>query len=538
MENKNCLGIMRIRPYTIDLIVLIPLFLFVAFYAAWFVDFNAHPIEDAAMLMRYSQHFAEGYGIVWNIGAAPVDGATDFLFMIAIGVLVKTGLSLEFATRFLGFAAHFLTIGIVFLSLRRTFDTPRLVAFATGLFLLAGPGFFYVVGYFGTTVFALFACVSWWLALDIIQSGENQKKAVLFAFASLVTGLIRPEGVLLTGLMLWVILFIKGWKNTRITFLTYTAVFLVLGGAYFLWRWNYFGYPLPNPFYKKGGGVIHYGSMIATYAHTFFLNIWLLPAFIAGILFQETRRKTIGFLALILGFATFFILLANNTNVLGRFQYVTLPLAAMVCWPLTQGLRNWLKIPEWTTANLQQSFFYSLLVIMFFGSTAKLEHSVYNVHYYYDGKYYVALMLSKYKDSGYRLATSEAGLLPLYSQWISLDTWGLNDQWIAHHGIITEEYLEKFDPHIITFHAFFSPVTSAEIKDDWYDMAVVLKTYAESRNYILAAAYGETPYETEYYYVRSDFPESAEIIRRIREMDYPNDNSGVLQKNYAIDTGK
>jgi hypothetical protein len=66
------------------------------------------------MLMRYSQHFADGHGIVWNIGEAPMDGATDFLFLIAIGVLVKTGLSLEFAARFLGFAAHFLMIGIIF----------------------------------------------------------------------------------------------------------------------------------------------------------------------------------------------------------------------------------------------------------------------------------------------------------------------------------------------------------------------------------------------------------------------------------------
>ena len=536
MANKKLFGwceIMRIRPYTVDLLVLVLLFLLVAFYAIFFVDFHVHPIEDAAMLMRYSQHFADGHGIVWNIGEAPVDGATDFLFMITIGVLVKVGLSLEFATRFLGFAAHFLTIGVIFLSLRRTFNVPILVACGSALFLVAGPGFFYVVSYFGTTVFALFACISWWIALNIVQYGENQKKSLLFAFASLVTGLIRPEGVLLTGLMLLVLLFIKGWKNTRITFLSYTAFFLVFGGAYFLWRWNYFGYPLPNPFYIKGGGVLHYESLVASYAHTFFLNIWLLPAFVAGIFSQQTRRKAIGFLILIFGFATFFILLANNMNVLGRFQYVTLPLTLMVFWPLTQGLRNWLKIHGLAIETTHQRFFYSLLVIIFFVSIAKLEHDIYNIRYHYDGKYYVAAMLSKYKDSGYRLATSEAGLLPLYSQWKSLDTWGLNNQWIAHHGRITDEYLEKFNPHIIMFYAHFSPVASSGIKDNWQDMIMVLKNYAERHGYILAAAYSETPYAAEYYYVRPDFPESEEIIRYIREMDYPSYISGVDQTNYA-----
>lgn len=524
---------MRIRSYRIDLVVLILIYSFVAFYAFLFVDFNAHPIEDAAMLMRYSSHFADGYGIVWNIGETPVDGATDFLFMIAVGLLVKTGVSLEFATRFLAFVAHFATIGVLFLSLRRTFNAPFLIAIGTSLFLLAGPGFFYVVGFFGTTVFALFACISWWIALDIIQYGENQKKAILFAFASLITGLVRPEGVLLTGLMLLVILFIKGWKSTQVTFFSYAIVFLFFGGTYFLWRWNYFGYPLPNPFYKKGGGTIYYESMVASYFHTFFMNMYFLPAFIAGLSFRETRRNAIGFIVLVVGFASFFILLSNNMNVMGRFQYVTFPLAAMVCWPLIQGIYTWLKIPEWTNVGVHRRLFYSLLLIIFFCSTASLEHGIYNSTYHYDGKYYFALTLSKYKDSGYRLATSEAGLLPLYSQWISLDTWGLNDQWIAHHGIITKEYLEEFDPHIIMFHAYFSPIASAGVQDDWYEMVMVLKNYAESHGYILAAAYGETPYETEYYYIRSDFPESAEIIRQIQEMDYPNDNSGVLQINYA-----
>jgi len=175
-------------------------------------------------------------------------------------------------------------------------------------------------------------------------------------------------------------------------------------------------------------------------------------------------------------------------------------------------------------------------VIVFFGSTAKLEHSVYNVRYHYDGKYNVALKLAEFKDSEYRLATSEAGLLPLYSQWTSLDTWGLNDQWIAHHGIITEEYLAAFDPHIIVFNAYFSPVATSNIKDEWNDMTLVLKEYAETHDYILAAAYGETPYAAEYYYVRPDFPESAEIIRYLQEMDYPNDNSGVIQTNFAVES--
>jgi len=47
-------------------------------------DFAAQPEEDAAILMRYAQHLAAGHGIVWNVGEPPVDGATDFLFMLLL----------------------------------------------------------------------------------------------------------------------------------------------------------------------------------------------------------------------------------------------------------------------------------------------------------------------------------------------------------------------------------------------------------------------------------------------------------------------
>ncbi|MGZ7067377.1 MAG: hypothetical protein ACXVH2_01375 [Methanobacterium sp.] len=51
-------------------------------------------------------------------------------------------------------------------------------------------------------------------------------------------------------------------------------------------------------------------------------------------------------------------------------------------------------------------------------------------------------------------------------------------------------------------------------------MVLILKSYAEKNGYILAASFGETPYDTHYYYVRSEFPESNEIVQNIRKMDY------------------
>jgi hypothetical protein len=133
------------------------------------------------------------------------------------------------------------------------------------------------------------------------------------------------------------------------------------------------------------------------------------------------------------------------------------------------------------------------------------------------------------------MAVSEAGLLPFFSDWNAIDTWGLNDSWIAHHGEITPEYLDRFRPHIIMFHAYFSPASPADptpehMRDPWFRMTLTLRDYAEQRGYILAAAFGPSPQNTHYYYVRPDFEDSARIVREIAGLRY---GFGGLAINYA-----
>ena len=87
----------------------------------WTFDSTAQPEEDAAILMRYSRHLAAGHGIVWNVGEAPVDGATDLLFMVLLAGLHAAGASLEAGARSLDLAAHALTVLVVYAGARRIF---------------------------------------------------------------------------------------------------------------------------------------------------------------------------------------------------------------------------------------------------------------------------------------------------------------------------------------------------------------------------------------------------------------------------------
>ncbi len=532
--------------------ILMTLFLLgaVVFYAVRYVNFDILPFEDAAILMRYADHLARGYGIVWNIGEAPVDGATDFLFMVTSAALFRLGLPLSRAVRVIGFASHLATVLLIYWANRKIWRSDPFSALFSAIYLAVGTGLSYVATFFGTPFFALFAALSWTFALLVMQEEHPSTWYSLgFALSGLITALIRPEGNILAVLMLLAILLRRGIRRSLSTILIFGVVFLFLGGGYFLWRWNYFGYPLPNPFYKKGGGVLHWDSFHASLKNTLRLCAPFVLAYLLGLRNAKTFRQTLTFLIPVIGFASAFVLISDEMNFGARFQYALVPIVLLSWRSLVKGLSEDFGISWGQRLSLQQKFsllaavlvlgfgliFYSAVQNCFLTSYQNSCFTPYEA----DGRYDMAKMLAEYKDKGYVLATSEAGLLPLYSRWKSIDTWGLNDSWIAHNGGVTEEYLDRYQPHVIVFHAYFSPLVPPKINEKnmaqpWFRMTILLKEYAEKRGYVLAAVFGDSPYDTHYYYVRPDFPDSEKITQRIAMMkDYRYFTTGKKAINYA-----
>lgn len=610
-----------------------------AFAGLWLgslsINQPVHPAEDAAMLMRYSRNVADGHGIVWNVGQPPVDGATDFLFMLTLAGLYTLGGKLESTVIWMGVFTHLVTVLLIYYGQRRYFAGSILASLVSAVFLLLGPGLRYAEASFGTPFFAFILTLSWIMAQWVIEQPSSWNRAIVFSLTALLTGLTRPEGVLAAGFILVAMIIRLGWQKSARVVLVFTALFLLLGGAYFLWRWQYFGHPLPNPFYKKGGGELYFSSLEESIAGTlelsfpfwlagaggavcliwaglykwFFSTAWfekvdqyikqafdskhrplvitvlrlagaaLLILFLAGLFRQSSILHEIlifgrfsvqyaGFLAAILvtgliavtasrwlpesnkqvarekvipnemplmadaattwlfviipvaGFTIMWVLLSNEMNYLWRFQYPILPVILM-SWPLlihvfwkTTLIPFSDKWPRYSRGLLLSSMLIAGFLII------NTQANRWKINYQADGRYDVAEFLSQYADKKYTIATTEAGLLPLYSGWLAVDTWGLNDVWIAQNGGISAEYLELANPEIIMFHADFSPVAPRlEAKDAWGEMTLTLEKYARSTGYILAAVYGANPVDTHYYYVRPEFPESDEIVKFIQSLE-------------------
>lgn len=510
-------------------------------------DASAPPYEDAAILMRYSENLAQGHGIVWNVGEAPVDGATDFLFMVVLAAIRRLGVSVEDASRIIGVVSHVLTCLIVYAGVRRLHDAPRWAALLSALYMALGPALAHVEAGFGTPFFGLFAATTWYLAYAAFRGDSSGRTAVLFALSALAMGLVRPEGVFLAIFMLLGLVLFRGWRANRRMVWVFVLVFGIPGAVYFFWRWSYFGHPLPNPYYIKGRGHIfprHFvnGTIDLLRLAGPFVPLFLYVAGAAVVKLVGARRagpgpaeqsarpqavpepigapREVAF-ALFppVAFTILGMLHEGLMDYVMRFQYCNLPIL-ILSWPalLMGSLRDWRFPAPLDPGRRRLGVVLLGVVFLLTLGYARASFHIRAPHRW--GTLDVGKILAEYPHD-YSVAVTNAGQIPLLSGWRAIDVWGLNDHEIASGGL-TEEFLERYRPEVIQFDAGHTPLTEGrtEVALPWFKAMEVLEAYALSRGYVLAACFGPTPFGGHYYYVRPDFPESDEIVRRIRELDY------------------
>jgi hypothetical protein len=301
-----------------------------------------------------------------------------------------------------------------------------------------------------------------------------------------------------------------------------------------------------------------------------------LPHLPLGLLVRSAQRAAFLVATPVLLFAALFVLISDETNYVMRFRYPVLPVLLVGLVPVAQALVSRLTavaaarrlgpLEEWLgtafrlgrrpsdastcgVANTpaadsnrlaSHSNWFDLqaprrklispaIALVLAASLAFDQHRTYRyIAPQRMGLHELGLHLHKYARRGFSLVTTEAGLLPFYSEWRAVDAWGLNDSHIAHSGGVDAAYLDRYRPEIITFHAYFSPgvpdhgprVENRSLGLPWYRMVMTLKSYAESRGYVLAACFGRNAWDTHYYYVRTGFPYSAELVAMIRGLDY------------------
>jgi hypothetical protein len=485
------------------------------------------PAEDAAMLLRYSANLAHGHGIVWNPGDAPVDGATDFLFMLGVAALVRIGLPVVAAAKVLGGAAHLTLLIIVGFFAARLRGVWRYVGLASVLYLAVGPGKNYVAYAFGTPLFALAVAVAWVAARNAALT-DSTSAWILFSITATSLGMFRPEGALVALFIAGALAIDVGPGRRGPLWRMVAPVFVSVGGAYFLWHWRYFGFPLPNPFYRKGGGTLYWSSLSASTRNVVRLARPFLLLFPLGVL-TRTRRFAASALLVVGGFTAMWLLLSNEMNIAMRFQY---PIVGII---VLASLEMASRSTEGIALDRRLRPAAALIAVTIGAGSIVGLASEFAVPDTASSAADVAQILQDHPTAGRRIATTEAGLLPLISGWRCLDVWGLNDSWIAHHGTVTAEVLDRFDPDVVMFHANFSPAVPrpGPPYSPWDGMTIVLDDYVRARGFELAAAFGSGPFEAHYYYVNGRLPERPVLVDAIRRLRYRWPETGAIAVDFA-----
>lgn len=506
-----------------DLVAML-LLLALSIVVAATVRFNLSPFEDAAMLMRYAQNLANGHGLVWNVGEAPVDGATDFLFTIFVAALTALGTPVEIAARLISMVSWLATIAIVYVTARGLHRAPIVISFLAASAIAVSTASLYISAGFGSPFFGLWVGTTAVLAFCLRNQPYRRMTAVLFGLSWLTLGLTRPEGVLLGAFIALALIVDAGWRRARWMLSIPLFVMTVLGGAYFTWHWIYFGYPLPNPFYKKGGVTLHVDGLLASIrAGAMFATPFGL-AWLAAVADQRYRRLAWFTSIPIVFFTMSWILLSPEMNFGARFQY---PVAVLVAlsWPAlvgARGVRRLVEAAKFTRSvpgNAARAVSLGALIIVLAAPAIFYYHRNALDDSSNDHRSTVGELMAPFAWRGYVVATTEAGLIPLKSGWRTLDAWGLNDQQIAHRGQISYADLDAARPTVIFSHAPFSP-GSAPVPDPilgqkWTDMTVILEQWASDNGYERVRTVGKLDGGTWSIWVRPAEPDSSQLAERL-----------------------
>jgi hypothetical protein len=400
----------------------------VLLYLILALRFSGHIVDDAYISFRYARNLADGHGIVYNPGER-VEGYTNFLWVLLLELGMKLRQSPEMVARVLGMLAGATTIVVVARLAARTrtsgaafWIAPALVAVHPANAVWAGGG---LEG-------PLFACLLTggvgWAAVSAEAGSLHPASAVLLALAALT----RPEGALVAVVVAGLVLVTCPQLRRRSLGL-WVLVFLALWIPHFLWRWLYYGNPLPNTFYAKvdvHGSAIHRGLV---YLHSFALSTgyWLLLP-IAGVVLLRHRKSvviTAGVTAVYLGYVVF---VGGDTLSMHRFLVPIIGLLGLlVAW----GAEGW------------KSHFHPRPAILWGAGLLMAAAVVYSARPNFAGAIFdsvrwemretatwkeVGLWFRQNATAGDSIAVLPAGAIPYFSGLKAIDMLGLNDHTIAH----------------------------------------------------------------------------------------------------------
>jgi len=251
-------------------------------------------IDDTFISFRYAKNLFFNQEMVFNIGEAPVEGYSNFLWVMWMTVSFVFNIEILFFSKVSGLIFCHLSV-LIFYKLAFRISKSKELSCLIALFYIITPNIaLWSVGGLETSIFTFLLLVSvYFFILDITVRKNRIIKLSPFSFTLL--SLTRHEGAVLFALTLiyFTYILIKSNEiniNRRIFLLfCYGGSFIITYAPYFLWRIAYYNNILPHTFVAKQSDF----DLLLFFERLIFylpLIIFLLPTF-SLIVFYGTKRS-------------------------------------------------------------------------------------------------------------------------------------------------------------------------------------------------------------------------------------------------------
>jgi len=414
----------------------------------------AIPAEDAVILYEYSRNLANQGLITYGTqNFTPVEGATDFLWMLLIALFSKAGVS-EYG------AALIITVLSAY-GLYWTLCSRGVSAILAAVSILCSGYFFSALQGFSTLAFSAL------YVLCLALAFRADRRAYV---AVLCMCLLRPDGVI-WGIGAVAVLLLAARREDVRGHLRDMLVFLIFPGLlYFLYRVVYFGEWLPLPFLVKASGT---RDFLFFYRYSLANVEWVaVPIAVVMIATGASRELILRAFLLFLLPVIFYGALRLEQNVGNRF------LAPMFFGGLyliggvgrTRPAVAFVLLSVYLTWS--QPYIGTLDTIKALVNSKR--ENVYNIS-------------REISSLNGRMLVTEAGRLAYYSGWRVDDSWGLNTPKFAKRMIETSD-LTAGHYDLINAHCDLQMLSAATVVKSptprsWDSHCAVVTQYVSNNDY-------------------------------------------------------
>lgn len=414
--------------------------------------------DDAFISYRYARNLANGFGLVWNPGEAPLEGYTNFLLVVILAPFIRLGADPLLVTRILSFLSMGALCVVLYRLMRRKHhaQAPEALLCVTSFLLFTNTDFISLVG-LETILYTVALFASFLFAQRYFETGRASD-AAFFGAVSFLTFLLRPEVVFL----IVVFALVAGFTGQR------SPIALArLGGALFLgfgfpllvylaWKFAYFGELLPNPSYVKMPAQGLFAPRGLASVTTFLSDYHLLvAAAILTLLKHPPQKATITIVLFCLVYGGFYLRVDTLMDIGGRFLYPLTVFLLYLSLPLLlRACRFLLDVPGSAPLKIPVLLAAVTLILNPAAPAQVIQQaragsavSSVNPNSLMQKEYQLALTLREYPGiKNIRIAFGDAGVIPYFTEALSLDDVGLNDRFIAREtdlNRLVNYYFEK-----------------------------------------------------------------------------------------------